>query len=63
MKYRVLFSDRARKQLKKIDKYTSSLIIGWLEKILKVVKIQEYMEKDQQKIEQDNGDIELEIIE
>lgn len=46
MKYKVVFTDKAKRQLKKIDKYTSSLIIGWLEKILKVVKIPEYMEKD-----------------
>ncbi len=32
MKYKILFTDRARKQLKKLDKYTAALIIGWLEK-------------------------------
>ena len=32
MKYKVVFTDRAKKQLKKIDKYTSALILGWLEK-------------------------------
>lgn len=32
MNYRIVFTDRAKKQLKKLDKYTSSLIIGWLEK-------------------------------
>lgn len=32
MKYKVVFSERAKKQLKKLDKYTASLIIGWLEK-------------------------------
>ena len=32
MKYKVLFTERAKKQLKKIDKHTASLIIGWLEK-------------------------------
>ena len=32
MKYKVVFTDKAKRQLKKIDKYTSSLIIGWLEK-------------------------------
>ena len=32
MKYRIVFTDRAKKQLKKLDKYISSLIIGWLEK-------------------------------
>ena len=34
MKYKVVFSDTALKQLKKLDKYTSSLIIGWIEKNL-----------------------------
>lgn len=32
MTYKVLFSDRAKKQLEKLDKYTAALIIGWLEK-------------------------------
>lgn len=32
MKYKVVFTDRAKKQLKKIDKHILSLIIGWLEK-------------------------------
>ena len=32
MKYKVLFSERAKKQLKKLDKHIYSLIIGWLEK-------------------------------
>lgn len=32
MKYKVVFSDRAKKQLKKLDKYVASLVIGWLEK-------------------------------
>ncbi len=32
MKYKIVFTDRAKKQLKKLDKHTSSLIIGWLEK-------------------------------
>ena len=32
MKYRIIFTERAKKQLKKIDKFTASLIIGWLEK-------------------------------
>lgn len=32
MKYRVIFSERAKKQLKELDKHISSLIIGWLEK-------------------------------
>lgn len=32
MTYKIVFTERAKKQLKKIDKYTASLIIGWLEK-------------------------------
>lgn len=32
MKYKIVFTDRARKQLKKIDKHIATLIIGWLEK-------------------------------
>ena len=32
MKYKVLFSEKAKKQLKKLDKHIYSLIIGWLEK-------------------------------
>ena len=32
MKYQVLFTELAKKQLKKMDKYTAALIIGWLEK-------------------------------
>ena len=32
MRYRVVFSEKAKKQLKKLDKYVYSLIIGWLEK-------------------------------
>lgn len=34
MKYKVLFTDKAKKELKKLDKYTSSLIIGWIDKNL-----------------------------
>ena len=34
MKYKVAFTDRAIKQLKKLDKQTSALIIGWIEKNL-----------------------------
>lgn len=33
MRYNVVFTDKAKKQLKKIDKHIASLIIGWLEKI------------------------------
>ena len=29
-----MFSEKAKKYLKKLDKYTSSLIIGWIEKNL-----------------------------
>lgn len=32
MKYKIIFTDKAKKQLKKLDKPTSALIIGWLEK-------------------------------
>jgi len=32
LKYKVVFSEKAKKQLKKLDKYVYSLIIGWLEK-------------------------------
>lgn len=32
MQYKVIFTDRAIKQLKKLDKHVSSLIIGWLDK-------------------------------
>ena len=34
MKYRVELTDRVIKQLKKLDKHTSALIIGWIEKNL-----------------------------
>lgn len=34
MKYKVLFTNEAKKQLKKLDKHISSLIIGWIEKNL-----------------------------
>ena len=33
-KYTVLFTERAKKNLKKLDKHTSSLIIGWIRKNL-----------------------------
>ncbi len=32
MKYKVLFTEYAKKQLRKLDKYTAALIVGWLEK-------------------------------
>lgn len=32
MKYKIVFTNRAKKQLKKLDKHVSALIIGWLEK-------------------------------
>lgn len=32
MQYKVIFTERAKKQLKKLDKHISALIIGWLEK-------------------------------
>ena len=34
MKYRVIFSETAKKQLKKLDKHISALILGWIEKNL-----------------------------
>ena len=34
MKYKVILTDRALKTLKKLDKHTSALIIGWIEKNL-----------------------------
>lgn len=33
-KYTVVFSERAKKQMKKLDKHVASLIIGWIEKNL-----------------------------
>ncbi len=32
MKYKITFTDRAKRQLKKLDKCTAALILGWLEK-------------------------------
>ena len=32
MKYKVVFTDGAKKQLKKLNKHVSALIIGWIEK-------------------------------
>lgn len=32
MEYKIVFTERAKKQLKKIDKHIAALIIGWLEK-------------------------------
>ncbi len=34
MMYRVEFTDAAKKQLKKLDKHTAALIIGWIRKNL-----------------------------
>lgn len=34
MKYRVVLSDRAKKQMKKLDKYTSRLLTVWMAKNL-----------------------------
>lgn len=34
MEYKVIFSDKAKKQFKKIDKHISSLLVGWIEKNL-----------------------------
>lgn len=33
-KFKVVLTEKAKKELKKLDKHTSSLIIGWLEKNL-----------------------------
>lgn len=32
MSFRVVFTETAKKQLKKMDRYTASLILGWLRK-------------------------------
>ena len=34
MKYKVVFTNEAKKQLKKLDKHIAALIIGWIEKNL-----------------------------
>ena len=34
MQYKVIFTERAIKQLKKLNKHISALIIGWIEKNL-----------------------------
>lgn len=34
MKYRVVLTEKAKKELKKLDKYTAALIVGWIEKNL-----------------------------
>lgn len=34
MSYHVEFTDRALKQLKKLDKYTAAMILGWIRKNL-----------------------------
>lgn len=34
MKYHVVFTEQAKKTLKKLDRYTASLIVGWMEKNL-----------------------------
>lgn len=34
MKYKVVFTDRAKKQIKKLDRGVAALIIGWIEKNL-----------------------------
>ena len=33
-KYKVVFSERAKRELKKLDKHISTLIIGWIDKNL-----------------------------
>lgn len=39
MKYKVQFTKRAMKDLKKLDRSTSALILGWVRKNLEIVKI------------------------
>lgn len=34
MEYKVIFTDKAKKQFKKLDKHVSSLLVGWIEKNL-----------------------------
>lgn len=34
MKYKVIFTERALKDLKKLDKHTAALILGWIRKNL-----------------------------
>ena len=34
MKYKVVFTDRAKKQIKKLDRSVAALIIGWIERNL-----------------------------
>ena len=34
MKYRVVLTEKALRELKKLDKHTSALIVGWIEKNL-----------------------------
>ena len=34
MIYKVIFSEEAKKQLKKLDKHVAALILGWIEKNL-----------------------------
>lgn len=34
MQFKVVFTDKAKKQLKKLDKHILCLIIGWIEKNL-----------------------------
>ena len=34
MTYKIIFSERAKKQLQKLDKSISALILGWIEKNL-----------------------------
>lgn len=34
MNYKVVFTERAKKELKKLDKHTAALILGWIRKNL-----------------------------
>ena len=38
MNYRVVFSERARRELKKLDRYTVAMILGWIRKNLEGCK-------------------------
>lgn len=58
MKYRVELTERAKKTIKKLDKYTAKMILSWLRKILRVVKTPEVTAKGLPPIGVVSGDIE-----
>ena len=43
MKYKVVFTKSALKQLKKLDKGTAALITGWIRKNLEVMYISRFL--------------------